>query len=86
MKNKYNILEKNKNYYQKNKEKVLLYKKNYYEENKDIILENKKEYYDTHTHTQNNKGKISINKSYYFKNRLNNDTLFRLKYKIKRVL
>ena len=79
-KNKDNIKSNIKKYYLENKEEILDKKKKYYSDNKEEISEQKRKYY------LENKEIITIKKSEYFKNKINNDVLFRLKYKIKNII
>lgn len=70
-----------KEYYQNNKKQINARKKItgkiYYENNNEIILEKKKIY------QYNNRDKINLYMRSYHKNRINNDSLYKLKHSIK---
>jgi hypothetical protein len=84
IKNKENLIEKNKIYNQNNKEK----RKIYYEENKDRIQTKRQEYYVKNKekinekkkeYLKNNKEKINVKRSKYLKNKYKTDILFKIK-------
>lgn len=88
--NKETLSEKAKERYRKgdNKEKQKDYNRKYYLENKENILKNGKEYYNNHKEESyirkkkwSLKNKVKIQNNY--KNRLQNDLLFRIKEKVR---
>jgi hypothetical protein len=74
------LKDKKRKYYQENKEKLKIYRAEYTEKNKEKINKKVKEYY------ENNKRKIDEYTLKYTKDRILNDPLFYLKYKIRRLI
>ena len=72
--------EYNKEYYLNNKEKINGRNSDYYFNNKELIKEKHHEYY------INNKESLRETRNNYHKNRLKNDTLYRFKCKIKKMI
>jgi hypothetical protein len=89
--NKDAIKEQKKEYYNNNKESISSKIKIWQEENKDIIRKQKKEYYKENREVilQKGKNRYEINKdeiNIRIKNRLKNDSLFKLKFNIRSLI
>jgi hypothetical protein len=95
--NKEKFANKAKIYYQKNKEKIATQRKIYYENNREEIIERQMNYYENNKEKikiydkhRNKKENVSVNKlmkkknywKNYHKDKLKNDTMYKLKHNI----